>query len=180
MSFVLHLFQSGQTPPRVASPPCTLALLKSSPPPPPPPFSASHLKQTRWTACMTFQLCGWHNLFFIFFLQRLQQHTGLLKPSSPGEPPPSRLHHPQAGAQLSSGGGLEGWRGGGEDEPIKMTLKTSQKYTLKGEFRVPHVRRQTCISMKSNRNVSISHRHHLLGLKSIICFWKVQISKSVT
>lgn len=118
VSFVLHLVQSGR-PHLEYRAPCTLALLKSSPPPPPPPPSASHLKQTLWTACMTFQLCGWHKLF----LQRLLQHTGLLKPSSPGEPPPSWLHHPQAGAQLRSplalrvGGGAVGGLGVGERDP---------------------------------------------------------------
>lgn len=70
----------------------------SSPPPSPPLFTplphASHLKQTLWTACMTFQLCGWHNLllFFFFFKRRLQQFTGLLKLSSRsrgGPPPPA-------------------------------------------------------------------------------------------
>lgn len=131
-----------------------------------PTSSASHLKQTLWTACMTFQLCGWHNLFFFFFKQRLQQHTGLLKPSSPGEPPPSWLHHPHAGAQLRWGGG----------RAAKMTLKASEKYT----FRFLCMRRKTCISMKSNGNVSISHRQPVGGLKTIICFWKLYISKSLT
>lgn len=70
-SFVLHLFQEVVEvvvdPTSSSEPLCTLCLpkrvplLPSSPPPPPP--SASLLKQTLWTACMTFQLCGWHSRF---------------------------------------------------------------------------------------------------------------------
>lgn len=145
VSFVLHLVQSGR-PHLEYRAPCTLALLKSSPPPPPPPPSASHLKQTLWTACMTFQLCGWHKLF----LQRLLQHTGLLKPSSPGEPPPSWLHHPQAGAQLRSplalrvgGGAVGGVRGRGE-RPSEQTLKSLRKIHLqKVQSMLAGVRRST-------------------------------------
>lgn len=75
----------------------TQSLPKRAPLPSPPlllPPSASLLKQTLWTACMTFQLCGWQSL-----LQRLQQHTGLLKHNSRG----TSTHDPPSHTRRSSG-----------------------------------------------------------------------------
>lgn len=99
MSFLLHLFHEVVVivvvdPTSSTEPPCTLPLPKrapllSSPPPP----TASLLKQTLWTACMTFQLCGWHSL-----LQRLQQYTGLLKHNSRG----TSIHDPSSDSPLRS------------------------------------------------------------------------------
>lgn len=97
--FLLHLFHVAVVvvlvvvvdPTSSTEPLCTLSLPKRVPlplPSPPllPPPSASLLKQTLWTACMTFQLCGWHSL-----LQRLQQYTGLLKHNSERNLDPSSI-----------------------------------------------------------------------------------------